>query len=191
MLQGGVLKMINAANLLTMLRIAIVPFFVMSIKFENSQFFKLVALALFVIACLTDAVDGIIARKFNLITNFGKFLDPLADKILVSAAMVCFVELKLLNSTYLIIILFREFLVTSLRLCLALNQKVVAANFLGKLKTVLQISAIILILCSHSFALGEVFKAFTNFSIIVATIATVVSGATYLIQNFKYITTTN
>ena len=174
----------NTPNKLTIGRIIATPFFMAALIIDFPYHYT-VALILFIAASLTDMIDGKMARKYNMITDFGKFLDPLADKILVSAAMVCFVELKLLNSTYLIIILFREFLVTSLRLCLALNQKVVAANFLGKLKTVLQISAIILILCSHSFELGEVFKAFTTFSIIVATIATVVSGATYLIQNFK------
>lgn len=180
-------EIINAANLLTLIRIFIVPFFVILIKFENNQTLKLISLILFILACITDAVDGIIARKFNLITNFGKFLDPLADKILITAAMVCFVELKLMESTYLIIILFREFLVTSLRLCIALNNEVLAANFLGKLKTVLQIFAVILILCNHTFNLGATFEAFAKFSIIVATIATVLSGAVYLIQNFKHI----
>lgn len=165
----------------------IVPFFVFFMKFENYKLFRMIAFFLFVIACITDAVDGIVARKFNMITNFGKFLDPLADKILVTAAMICLVELKLMNSTFLIIIIFREFLITSLRLCAALNNKVIAANFLGKLKTVLQILATTLALANHAFCFNSTFEFITNFTMIIATIVTVLSGAVYLFQNFNHI----
>ena len=177
----------NAANLLTLLRIVIVPFFVFFIKFDNNQTCKLIALVLFIVACLTDAIDGKIARKFNLVTNFGKFFDPLADKILVTAAMVCFVELNLMDSTYLIIILFREFLVTSLRISTMLKNKVIAANFLGKIKTVLQTFATLLVLFCYTFCFDGIFNILAYVSIVLATLATVVSGIAYFIQNFKYI----
>ena len=135
------LKRMNLPNKLTLLRIAIVPFIVacMLIDFPLNYF---VAGLLFGAAAITDAFDGNIARKNNLITDFGKFADPLADKILVISVLVCFLKAGLCGAIPLIIILFREFTVTSIRLVAAANGKVIAANVWGKFKTIAQITAI-------------------------------------------------
>lgn len=134
----------NLPNKLTILRIILVPFFIASllIPFPNHY---LVALAFFAVASITDCLDGKIARKNNLVTDLGKFLDPLADKILVISALVCFVALGLCDCVLVIIVLFREFSITSVRLMAATKGTVVAANIFGKVKTVTQIIAIICI----------------------------------------------
>lgn len=131
----------NLPNKLTVLRIAIVPLMIAALLIGFPHHY-LVSGLLFGIAALTDFFDGRIARKRNLITDFGKFADPLADKILVISALVCFAELTLTSSVVAIVVLFREFAVTSIRLVAASNGKVVAANMWGKAKTVSQIIAI-------------------------------------------------
>lgn len=131
----------NLPNKLTVLRIAIVPLMIATLLIGFPHHY-LVSGLLFGIAALTDFFDGRIARKRNLITDFGKFADPLADKILVISALVCFAELTLTSSVVAIVVLFREFAVTSIRLVAASNGKVVAANMWGKAKTVSQIIAI-------------------------------------------------
>ncbi len=177
----------NFANFLTTMRIFIVPFFVFCLKVNYNNFFKFLALILFVIACITDAVDGFVARKFNLISNFGKFFDPLADKILVSAAMICLVELHLIDSIYLIIIISREFLITSLRLIATLHNKVIDANFLGKLKTILQIVATTFVLYAHAFNLSKNLELISHCLLILATLTTLISGIIYFKQHYKLI----
>ena len=134
----------NLPNKLTLLRIILVPFFIAA-TLMNFPFHYSVALLIFIIASITDMLDGKIARSRNLITDFGKFCDPLADKILVTSALLCFVQLGLCGAVPVIIVLFREFAVTSIRLLAATEGKVVAANIWGKVKTVSQIIAIILI----------------------------------------------
>lgn len=131
----------NLPNKLTVLRIAIVPLMIATLLIGFPHHY-LVSGLLFGIAALTDFFDGRIARKRNLITDFGKFADPLADKILVISALVCFAELSITSSVVAIVVLFREFAVTSIRLVAASNGKVVAANMWGKAKTVSQIIAI-------------------------------------------------
>ena len=178
----------NLANLLTSFRIIIIPFFVILLKFNNSNYCKIAALCLFLIASVTDAIDGIVARKFNLISNFGKFFDPLADKILTISAMICLVELKLMSSTFLIIIVSREFIVTSIRLACNLHGQIIAANFLGKIKTVTQIAAIALLLFKHAFEINNnFFNLISYFTLILATFLTIISGANYFIKNIKFI----
>lgn len=132
----------NLPNKLTVLRIILVPFMVaaMLIPFP---FHYLVAGLIFGAASLTDYFDGKIARERNLITNFGKFADPIADKILVISALVCFLALGVCDPVIILIVLFREFVVTSVRLSAASQGKVVAANMWGKAKTVSQIIAIV------------------------------------------------
>lgn len=132
----------NLPNKLTVLRILIVPFMVATLLIDF-PFHMLVSGILFGIASLTDYFDGKIARERNLITDFGKFADPIADKILVISALVCFLSMGLCDPIILIIVLFREFVVTSIRLCAASNGTVVAANMWGKAKTVSQIIAIV------------------------------------------------
>ena len=136
----------NLPNKLTVLRMAMVPFFVGALLWQGLPHRYLVALLLFVAASYTDHLDGKIARSRNLITNFGKFMDPLADKILVISALICFVSLDLINPWWVLVIVAREFLVTSLRLVAADEGVVIAANKWGKAKTVSQIVAIALIL---------------------------------------------
>ena len=136
----------NLPNKLTVLRMAMVPFFVGALLWQELPHNCLIALLLFLAASYTDHLDGKIARSRNLITNFGKFMDPLADKILVISALVCFVSLGLINPWWVLIIIAREFLVTSLRLVAADEGVVIAANKWGKVKTVSQIIAIALIL---------------------------------------------
>ena len=132
----------NLPNKLTIMRIAFVPLVMAAILIEFPLHF-LVAGLLFGAASITDAFDGKIARRDNLITDFGKFADPLADKILVISALICFVKLGLCGAVALSIIITREFAVTSVRLVAAANGKVIAANYWGKVKTVSQMVAII------------------------------------------------
>lgn len=136
----------NTPNKLTVLRIILVPFFVAVLLLPQIPHHYIIAAIIFGAASYTDHLDGKIARKNNLITDFGKFADPLADKIMVTAALACFVQVGLTNAIVLILILTREFMVTSMRLVAAGRGKVVAANNWGKAKTVSQIVAVLLIL---------------------------------------------
>ena len=124
----------NLPNKLTMLRVIIIPVFV-ALYLAQSYFW---ALALFGLASLTDALDGVIARKYGLVTNFGALMDPLADKLLVMAAMLCFLAVGLVHVAVVIALLSREFLVTSIRLVAVGKGNVIAADMWGKLKTVIQ-----------------------------------------------------
>ena len=138
------MKKMNLPNKLTILRILLVPFVIAAILIQFPFHFTVAGL-LFGAAAITDAFDGKIARRDHLITDFGKFADPLADKILVISVLVCFVKLGLCGAVPLIIIIFREFAVTSVRLVAAAKGKVIAANLWGKVKTVTQIVAIVTI----------------------------------------------
>ena len=152
----------NLPNKLTVLRMAMVPFFVGALLWQELPHRYLVALLLFVAASYTDHLDGKIARSRNLITNFGKFMDPLADKILVISALICFVSLDLINPWWVLVIVAREFLVTSLRLVAADEGVVIAANKWGKAKTVSQIVAIALILVMQYVHLKQNWKVIGN-----------------------------
>ena len=132
----------NTPNKLTLLRIILVPFFVAALLITALPHNFLIAGLIFAAASLTDMFDGRLARKNNQVTDFGKFADPLADKILVLSALICFVELGIVGAVPVIIILFRELMVSSMRLIAANKGKVGAANLWGKSKTVSQIAAI-------------------------------------------------
>ena len=137
----------NLPNKLTVVRMALVPFFVAALLlYMTNDSRKWVALALFVIASLTDFAAGYIARKYNLITNFGKFMDPLADKILTISGMICLIELGRIPSWIVIIIVAREFIISGFRLVAAENGVVIAANYWGKFKTTFQMIMIILMI---------------------------------------------
>ena len=136
------MKKMNLPNKLTLLRIALVPFVIAAILIPFPFHFTAAGL-LFGAAAITDAFDGKIARRDNLITDFGKFADPLADKILVISVLICFVKLGLCGAIPLIIIIFREFTITSVRLVASSKGTVIAANLWGKVKTVCQIIAIV------------------------------------------------
>lgn len=188
----------NLPNKLTVGRIVLVPFFVAGLLIDfplNS----LVALIIFIIASITDMLDGKIARKRNLITDFGKFADPLADKILVLAALLCFVQNGLCDCIAVIIVLFREFTVTSIRLIAASKGKVVAANIWGKVKTVTQMIAVITILAMQvvldlpgigvtiPIDLSNIFLVAGEILIWISTVFAIISGVIYVIQNKQFI----
>lgn len=182
----------NLANKLTVLRILLVPifiFFLLSDYIYNNLIF---ALGVFILASITDMLDGKIARKSGSVTDFGKFLDPLADKILVLSALVCFVEVNLINSVPVIIILAREFIVTSVRLVASNKGKVIPANIFGKLKTCVQIISICSILLlkylSDLYHFDSNFCNLTfNFLIYVSAVFSVISGCIYIKENLEFI----
>ena len=136
----------NLANKLTMIRIFLVPVFLVFITVKEIPYGSIIATVVFIIASITDQLDGHIARSRNQITNFGKFMDPLADKLLVTAALVSLVELKLVAGWAVVVILAREFAVSGLRTLAASDGIVIAASWWGKIKTVTQMIAILLLL---------------------------------------------
>ena len=138
----------NLPNKLTLLRVLLVPFFVASLLWGQgqNQMLRVVALIIFIVASLTDMLDGQIARRYHLVTNFGKFMDPLADKLLVCSALICFVELRQISAVVVIIIIAREFVISGFRLVAADAGVVIAASWWGKLKTVSQMIAVILMI---------------------------------------------
>ena len=184
----------NLPNKLTLIRIAMVPFFVAALLIESMPQRFIWAMAIFIIASVTDVLDGNIARSRGLVTDFGKLMDPLADKILVISAMICFNSLGLMSAVVTIITVAREFLVTSLRLVAATDGRVIAADKLGKAKTVTQDIAIPLIMFKSAAAeLGAGAAALTWLGfgctalVILMTVLTVWSGANYLWKNREVI----
>ncbi len=177
----------NLPNKLTVLRVALIPIFLVFLLIPSIPYNLLFALAVFAVASLTDALDGHIARKHNLVTNFGKFLDPLADKALVMAALVGMVDLKLASSVAVIIIIAREFMVSGLRM-VAASDVVIAAGIWGKLKTAFTMIAIVVILFLEG--IGIHIGWLNEVLIWVSTALTVISGAQYLWGYRKFIDTT-
>lgn len=185
----------NTPNKLTVLRIMLVPVFLVLLLISEIPHNFLWAGIVFGAAGITDYFDGKIARQNNLITDFGKFLDPLADKMLVCAALIAFVELRLVGGIVVIIIISREFMVTSLRLIASGNGEVIAANIWGKVKTITQIVSIVLIMVvQEALYLGLIPKEFKevcitggNLIMWVVAIITLASGFTYIWDNRIYI----
>ena len=193
----------NLPNKLTLWRIILVPFFVAALLIPF-PLHTIVALVLFIAASITDMLDGRIARKRNLITDFGKFADPLADKILVLAALLCFVQNGWCDCIAVIIVLFREFTVTSIRLIAAAKGEVIAANIWGKVKTVTQMVAIITILVFRA-AFGIIVPLLPQLPdsitaginqwlflggetlIWISTVFAIISGVIYVKQNYHFI----
>ena len=138
----------NLPNKLTILRVIMIPFFVAAFLYDGgaNQNMRYVAAALFIIASLTDMLDGKIARKYNLVTNFGKFMDPLADKLLVCSALICMIELRELPAWMVIIIISREFIISGFRLVASDNGVVIAASYWGKFKTTFQMIGVVLLI---------------------------------------------
>ena len=159
-----------------------IPFFVvcMLVSFGGTAN-KWLALAIFVVASLTDWLDGYLARRDNLVTNFGKFMDPLADKLLVGAAMICMVSLKTLPTWIVIIIISREFIISGLRLVAADNGIVIAASWWGKIKTATQMVMIVVVIAD----LGGAFDVLEQVLIYASLVFTVISLIDYLIKNKK------
>ncbi len=168
----------NIANKLTLTRLILVPFFLVSIYFEKGGLVLPVSAAIFAVASFTDFLDGYLARKYNLITDFGKFMDPLADKVLVAAALAVLVELSLIPAWMIVIIISREYAISILRAIAASNGQVLAASSGGKLKTVTQILAVLMLLLNIPFGIIVMW---------IAVLITFVSGAQYLIINKKLI----
>ena len=139
----------NLPNKITFIRICFIPIILFLLLHNNIPNRYFLSLLFFIAACYTDYLDGYFARKCGSITNFGKFLDPLADKVLIISILVCFVELNLVCAIGVVLIIFREFMVTSLRLIAVEQRKIISANYFGKIKTVSQMLSVVLIMLSQ------------------------------------------
>ena len=175
----------NLPNKLTTLRVIMIPFFVFFLLWQNGEnrTFRMIALALFIIASLTDLLDGKIARKYNLVTNFGKFMDPLADKLLVCSALICLIELNALPAWMVIVIISREFIISGFRLIISDNGFVIAASYWGKFKTTFQMVSVVLLILDIP-ALAFV----TTICVWIALLLTIVSLVDYIYKNHKILT---
>jgi len=170
----------NLPNKLTVLRVLLIPFFVWAVLGDPVPgYSKYIAVLIFIVASLTDLLDGKIARKYGLVTNFGKFMDPLADKLLVCAALICLVSSGMLSAWMVIVIISREFIISGFRLVASDNGVVIAANYWGKFKTTFQMLMIIVLFLD----LGGVFDLIGQILTWVALILTVVSLVDYVIKN--------
>lgn len=184
----------NTPNKLTVIRVLLVPVFLAFLFIEQIPGHYLLALIVFALASVTDTLDGHLARKNGQVTTFGKFLDPLADKILVLSAMIAFIELSLCGSLVVIIMIAREFMVTSLRLvAVSGSGTVIAAGILGKIKTVVQMVSIVLILALCALGEGGFLSDMTFMPLVseslmwLSAALSVVSGAEYIWKNRKAI----
>ena len=171
----------NLPNKLTIFRVILIPFFVVFLLLDPSnQTYRYIADAIFIIASLTDMLDGKIARKYNLVTNFGKFMDPLADKLLVSAAMICLIATGQLAAWIVIVIISREFIISGFRLIASDNGIVIAASYWGKFKTVFQMLMIIVLIANIQMPF---FTVLGSILIYVALVLTIVSLIDYIVKN--------
>ncbi len=181
----------NLPNKLTVFRVILIIPFVLVMLGSHAQwgwfmalfggtadYADLIALVIFVIASLTDMLDGKIARKYNLVTNFGKFMDPLADKLLVCAALICLIELDRIPSWIVIIIISREFIISGFRLVAADNRVVIAANYWGKFKTTFQMIMVCLMIANI-----EALALLTQIVMWIAVVLTIISLVDYLAKN--------
>ena len=171
----------NLPNKLTIMRVILIPFFVF---FLLSPYFpaygNYMAVAIFIVASLTDMLDGKIARKYNLVTNFGKFMDPLADKLLVCSAMICLIELDRLAAWIVIVIIAREFIISGFRLVASDNGVVIAASYWGKFKTTFQMLMVIVLILDIQMPFFQILGTVLTY---VALILTVVSLIDYIVKN--------
>ena len=171
----------NLPNKLTMLRVLMIPFVVIALLVPGfGKAGDIAALILFILACLTDFLDGQIARRCNLITNFGKFMDPLADKLLVCSTMICLTALDRLEAWIVIIIICREFTISGFRLIAAENQVVIAAGWWGKFKTTFQMIMIILLILNMENPVMQIITAAVKY---IALILTIISLIDYIAKN--------
>ncbi|MDD3394351.1 MAG: CDP-diacylglycerol--glycerol-3-phosphate 3-phosphatidyltransferase [Clostridia bacterium] len=170
----------NLPNKLTMLRVILIPVFLLVLFLAPSPMNRYIAVVIFIVASLTDFLDGYLARKWNLVSNFGKFMDPLADKLLVMAALVSMVQLGDLPSWAVILILAREFAITGFRTLAMEANIVMAASWWGKVKTTVQMIMIIVVLLELPFVGISVME---NILVGLAVFFTILSGADYIIKN--------
>ena len=175
----------NLPNKLTILRIIMIPFFVLFMLLDGgaNQTYRYIAAVIFIVASFTDLLDGKIARKYNLVTNFGKFMDPLADKLLVCSGLICFVGLGALPAWFVIIIISREFIISGFRLVASDNGVVIAASYWGKFKTVSQMIMSVLLIVNIP-ALSILTAIFSAISLVL----TVVSLIDYIAKNYRVLT---
>ncbi len=170
---------LNLPNKLTLLRVILIPFFIAALMATpGAPGMKYLAVIIFAAACITDTLDGHIARSRNLVTNFGKFMDPLADKLLVCSALICFIELGRLPAWIVIVIVAREFIISGFRLVASDRGVVIAASKWGKSKTISQMVTIILLILDF-----PALRPVTNVFIVLMTVLTVVSLADYIVKN--------
>ena len=175
----------NLPNKLTILRVILIPFFVVFMLFDiTGAADKWIALVIFCVASLTDMLDGKIARKYNLVTNFGKFMDPLAAKLLVWTALICLTSMNRLNVIVVLVIIAREFIISGFRLVASDNGIVIAASYWGKFKTVSQMALIIVLIMD----LGGVWNVVGTVLTWVALLLTVVSLIDYIAKNKQVLT---
>lgn len=171
----------NLPNKLTLFRVILIPFFVF---FLLAPYFEgygnYIAVAIFIVASITDFLDGKIARKYNLVTNFGKFMDPLADKLLVCSALICLIQLKSIPAWVVIIIIAREFIISGFRLIASDNGVVIAASYWGKFKTAFQMLTVIVLILNIP---NKVFVILGTVLIYVSLALTVISLIDYIAKN--------
>lgn len=170
----------NIANKFTMLRVILIPFFLIVLYLFPESYAHYVAVVIFMIASATDWLDGYLARSRNLVTNFGKFMDPLADKLLVSAALVYLVEQGIIAAWIVIIIISREFVISGVRLVAATSGKVIAASWWGKIKTFTTMIMIIVVLFQFQFNYIEYIELVLIYA---STILTIISAIDYIVKN--------
>lgn len=170
----------NLPNKITIFRVCMIPIFVFFMMVSAIPGGRYIAAAIFIVAALSDLLDGYIARKHNLVTNFGKFMDPLADKLLVSSALICLVEIKLLPAWIVIIIIAREFIISGFRLIASDNGVVIAAGWWGKLKTTVQMVMSVMLIINLDFTFINVLE---QIAVYLAAILTVVSLIDYMVKN--------
>ena len=172
----------NLPNKLTMLRVIMIPVFLVVLLsgFVSTPLNRYIAVIIFMAASFTDYLDGHIARKYNLVTNFGKFMDPLADKLLVAAALISMVELGDIAAWIVIVIISREFIITGFRLIAVENGRVIAASMWGKAKTVSQMIMIIIVL--SGILQGSIINTVL---IYLAAVLTIISGVDYIVKNIE------
>ena len=175
----------NLPNKLTVLRVCMIPFFVVMLLLNGgeNQTYRYIAAAIFIVASRTDMLDGKIARKYNLVTNFGKFMDPLADKLLVCSALICLVDLKQLPAWMVIVIISREFIISGFRLVASDNGIVIAASYWGKFKTTFQMISVILLIVRI-----PALTVLTQICVWTALVLTVISLVDYIAKNHKVLT---
>jgi CDP-diacylglycerol--glycerol-3-phosphate 3-phosphatidyltransferase len=172
---------LNLPNKLTIARVIMIPLFIWLLLYTP---WKYAALGVFILASLTDLLDGKIARKYNMVTNFGKFMDPLADKLLVCSALIAFIEMDLLPAWIVIVIISREFIISGFRLVASDQGVVIAASYWGKIKTTCQMIMVILLIAQIPLSIFDVLE---QISIYASLILTVVSLIDYLAKNWSVI----
>ena len=174
----------NTPNKLTVARMILVPFLVLFMLTDlGGEANRYIALAIFVVASVTDWFDGKLARKYNLVTDFGKFMDPLADKLLVCSAMICLIPSGKLPTAVVIVIIAREFIISGFRLIASDNGVVIAASYWGKFKTTFQMVSVVLLILDIP-ALAFV----TTICVWIALVLTIVSLVDYIYKNHKILT---